>query len=289
MPPKLVVVTGPTASGKSALAMEIAQSLGGEVICADSRTVYKGLDIGTAKPTKTDQGKVRHHLLDIVEPGEAFNAAVFKHLANKAVVEITSRSKLPILVGGTGLYVDSVIFDYQFGPASRAEERSQLEALPIESLQQLCIDRGIGLPINLKNKRHLVRALEIGGSVSRSKTLRKNTFVVGITMNKEKLRERITLRARQMLEQGVLDEVLRMAQAYGWDNEAMKGSIYRIFKNVISGDKSIETGIQEFIQSDLHLARRQQTWLKRNPHIKWGEDPQKLLDLVKEFVQEKTE
>ncbi len=110
----LVVIVGETASGKSSLAMELAKRFGGEIICADSRTIYKGMDIGTAKPSKHDQAEVKHHLLDVVTPDQAYNAARFQHDANAAIDDIASRGKLPIMVGGTGLYVDSVIFDYDF-------------------------------------------------------------------------------------------------------------------------------------------------------------------------------
>lgn len=120
----LVVITGPTASGKTSLAMEVAKLFNGEIICADSRTIYKGMDIGTAKPTKKEQAAIPHHIIDVVEPNQSFTVADFKELALKAIDDITKRGKLPIMVGGTGLYIDSVIFDYQFGPAGDAKKKS---------------------------------------------------------------------------------------------------------------------------------------------------------------------
>ena len=119
----LVVIVGQTASGKSALAMGLAKEFNGQIICADSRTIYKGMDIGTAKPNKKDREVVKHHLLDIVEIDQAFSAAKFKQLANDLIVEIHSRGKLPIMVGGTGLYVDAVLFDYKFSP--KVSEQTQ--------------------------------------------------------------------------------------------------------------------------------------------------------------------
>src|SRR6266496_2898548 len=127
--PPLVVIVGATASGKSALAMEVARQWDGEIIAADSRTVYKGMDIGTAKPTAEDQAHVRHHLLDIRNPDEHFSAAEFKQLAETAIKNISGRGKLPILVGGPGLYVHAILYDYQFGPAADMQKRAYLDTL----------------------------------------------------------------------------------------------------------------------------------------------------------------
>ena len=170
--PPLIVITGPTASGKSALAMDIAKKYGGEIICADSRTVYKGMDIGTAKPTEQDQREVPHHLLDVVEPNQPFSAAEFKERANQAICDISARGKLPMLVGGTGLYIDAVLFDYHFGLPADPNRRSDLQAMSVEQLQHVCLEQGIHLPINVRNKRHLVRAIEIGGVIQQPKKLR---------------------------------------------------------------------------------------------------------------------
>lgn len=123
MEPKLVVIVGETASGKSHLGLELAKKFDGEIICADSRTVYKGMDIGTAKPTEAEQRAIRHHLLDLVEPNEKYNAAWFKKDATAAIKDVSSRGKLPIMVGGTGLYVDSVIFDYDFNNKTMSKLR----------------------------------------------------------------------------------------------------------------------------------------------------------------------
>src|SRR5688572_21256799 len=161
----LIVIAGPTASGKSALAMKVAKKYNGEIICADSRTVYKGMDIGTAKPSAVDRKEVPHHLLDIVQPNQPFTAADFKEQALAAIDDISGRGKLPIMVGGTGLYIDSVIFDYRFGDPADPDKRAQLQDMTLEQLQQMCVMEGIRLPENTKNKRHLVRAVELGGVI----------------------------------------------------------------------------------------------------------------------------
>lgn len=268
--PPLIVIVGPTASGKSDLAMSIAQEYDGELICADSRTVYKDLDIGTAKPTKRDQALVRHHMLDLVEPGQIFTAADFKRLANLAIEDISARGKLPIMVGGTGLYVDSVIFNYQFGEPANPAKRTELLGFSVEHLQQICREKNIELPINSKNKRHLIRAIELGGLPKANRELRANTIVVGISTEREILRERISRRAHLMLQAGIFDEVRCAGQKYGWQSEAMTGNIYPIFKDLIAGQISEGEAIDRFIKSDMSLAKRQMTWFKRNPYIIWG-------------------
>lgn len=281
----LVVITGPTASGKSALALEIAQKYNGELICADSRTVYKGLDIGTAKPTKVEQSLVKHHLLDIVSPNEPFSAAQFKELAQQAITDIAKRGKLPILVGGTGLYIDAVIFDYQFGAPADPDERRQLEVLSVEELRRRCEDNNISLPVNAQNKRHLLRAIELGGLLNHTKKLRSNTIVVALTTNKEELRSRVTNRAHQMVADGILDEVKRVGQKYRWQGEALTGNIYRILRPVVEDGAPLDTALELVATSDMQLAKRQITWLKRNPYIIWGEKGQ-LKTAIEHFVQQ---
>ncbi len=281
----LVVITGPTASGKSALALEVAQKYNGELICADSRTVYKELNIGTAKPIKEEQALVKHHLLDVVSPGEPFSAAQFQKLAYKAIRHITDRGKLPILVGGTGLYVDSVIFDYQFGAPADPLERGRLEALSIEELKQRCEDNDIPLPMNTQNKRHLIRAIELGGLFDHPKKLRPNTIAVAFTTKKEELRSKITKRAHQMVAEGVLDEVRKVGQKYAWKGEALTGNIYRILRPVVEDNAPLGEALELLITSDMQLAKRQITWLKRNPYIIWG-DKDQLKVAIEHFVQQ---
>lgn len=281
----LIVIVGPTASGKSAFAMHIAKKYHGELICADSRTVYKDMDIGTAKPTHEDRAQVPHHLLDVVEPGQPFSAAQFKKLANAAIIEISARNHLPIIVGGTGLYVDSVIFNYEFGEAADPSKRSYLTRLSTQELQEICSNSNIEIPINKHNRRHLIRAIEMGGVKKQPKLLRKNTLVVGITTEKEILSARITKRAEAMFKGGVIEEGRKLAREYGWTNEAMTGNIYPVIHDLTGGSISLEEAVQKFIMNDVHLAKRQLTWFKRNPHIVWG-NPEELECKIEEFLGE---
>jgi tRNA dimethylallyltransferase len=267
--------------------MQIARRYGGEIIAADSRTVYRGMDIGTAKPTAEDKRQVPHHLLDVRDPNEKFSAAEFKRLAEAAICDISKRGRLPVLVGGTGLYVDSVIFDFRFGPAADLQRREYLNTMTIQELRALCSQNNIDLPINSQNKRHLVRSIELGGSVSSNMSLRPNTIVVGITTDKAILRERIERRIKQMIGDGLLDEIACLGGQYGWDGEAMKGNVYRVFRGVVEGSKTLDEAISESVQSDVSLAKRQMTWLKRNPHIVWSGSPIDLLNTVDTFLSQR--
>jgi tRNA dimethylallyltransferase len=282
---KLVAIVGPTGSGKSALAMEVARRHNGEIICADSRTVYKGMDIGTAKPTHEEQAEIPHHLLDVVEPGETFTAVDFKVRAFKAINEINSRGNLPIVVGGTGLYIDALLFDYKFGSTADPDIRRELLEKSVEELQNLCRENDIEIPSNQQNKRHLVRAIELGGLLNHKKKLRKDTIIVGITIERSDLRERITSRAQSMVTAGIVKEVKSLSQQYGWENEAMTGNIYKVFREVVKGTKDIHQALEEVIRSDMRLAKRQGTWFKRNPHIYWDAQPGVLLTKIEQFLE----
>ena len=266
----LIVIVGPTASGKSNVAIELAEQYGGEIISADSRTIYRHMDIGTAKPTAEDQARVPHWGLDIVEPGESFSAADFKRYAVKKIAEIRSRGHVPFLVGGTGLYVDAVMFDYQFGPAADPEEREKWEGMSLEALHMYCIQNNIPLPENSQNKRYVIRAIEQQGvSAKRSKQPIDDTIIVGIATDREQLRERIHMRSEHLFDDGVVDEAKRLGGQYGWDSEAMTGNIYRLARDFLDTKITLNEFKKRNETADWHLAKRQLTWLKRNEYIEW--------------------
>lgn len=249
----LVVVVGETASGKSALALELAEKFNGEIICADSRTVYKGLEIGTAKPSSEEREKVKHHLLDIVEPNQTFSAADFKQLANEAINDISSRGKIPILVGGTGLYIDAVLFDYGF--ASAGAERDPV------------------------NPRHLNSA-----ELRQKRPLRANTLIIGLAPERSILKEKIKKRVEVMVGNGLVDEARGLGEQYGWDSTALQAPAYKAFREYIEGRIELEEAKALFVKNDLNLAKRQRTWFKRNNSIQWLDDPRKAVEIVTTFL-----
>lgn len=266
----LIVITGPTASGKTGLALELAERHHGEIICADSRTIYKGMDIGTAKPTMNERARVPHHLLDVVKPGQKYTAADFQAATYEAVATIRSRENVPFLVGGTGLYIDAVVREYQWPEISKDMDRDQLEAYKTAELHAMIKKQQLDMPTNKMNRRHLINTLMRSGSQGGSlKSPRENTVVVVIATEKSVLEKRIRERACAMFEEGVVEEAERLAALYGWDTEAMSGNIYPIVRQVIEGRITQQQAINLFITKDRQLAKRQITWLKRHSYVTW--------------------
>ncbi len=280
-PNPLVVILGPTASGKTALAIKVAKKFNGEVICADSWTVYKGFDIGTAKPTKAEQASIKHHLLDVAEPQDGFSVVEFKRLALDIINDIESRSRLPIIVGGAGLYVDSVIFDYTFLPAGEADARARLNQMSISQLMSDINVRSIDISgIDTRNKRRLIRLLESGGQRPAKSGLRAGSVLIGMDVEPLELKKRITDRVTTMLNSGLEQEVKNLSLRYGWEVEPMKGIGYREFKPYFAGDKSIEEVKEAIVASSLRLVKKQRTWFKRNKNIHWFDDDKKATDFL---------
>lgn len=266
----LIVIVGPTASGKTGLAIELAQKFNGEIICADSRTIYKYMDIGTAKPTAVEQALVPHHGIDLIEPGERFTVADFKTYAEQKIDEIRGRGHVPFLVGGTGLYVDAVLYDYQFGKEADHERRQELDEMSLPELYNYCNKNNISLPENVKNKRYVIRAIEQhNNSPSRKEIARPDAIVVGIATERDELRARIKQRAEHLFDDGVVDEAKALGKKYGWNSEAMTGNIYRLVHEYLEHAWSDMELKERFFYADWQLAKRQMTWLKRSPDITW--------------------
>lgn len=276
----LIAIVGETASGKTALAIELAEQFGGEIICADSRTVYRDLNIGTAKPTIEERQRVPHHLLDIIGPDQPFSAADFKQLANAAITEIWSRGKVPLLVGGTGLYIDAVLFDYTFSEPADPRERQRLQALSIGELQAEIVARGIPMPENDRNPRYLMRALETGGTSQECKPLRENTLVLGLHIDREVLRQKITCRVDMMIDAGFIQEVQDAAKTYGWDAPGLRAPGYKAFREYIEGTITLNEAKAQFVYNDMQLAKRQRTWFRRNKSIHWITQQAQAVDLA---------
>lgn len=285
--PPLVVIVGPTASGKTALAIRVAKECGGEIISADSRAIYKGLSIGTAKPTLDEQSIVPHWGIDLVRPDERFTAADFRDYANKKIREIRDKGKMPILVGGTGLYINAVIYDYEFPAAGNdTEKRAQLYEKNLEELHEYCISNNIKLPENKLNKRYVVNAILRNGSPPKRKyTLGASTIVVGIATENSTLRDRITQRANDIIRPEVLQEASAAAEQFGWECEAMTGNIYPLIRQYNEGYLTKNELEERFIAKDWHLAKRQRLWFQRDKHIHWDGSDELHTYIIRKLVE----
>jgi tRNA dimethylallyltransferase len=272
--PPLLVIVGETASGKTELAIQLAERLGGEIICADAWTVRQGVDIGTAKPSPEQQARVPHHVLDVVGPDEDFTAAVFKGLANEAIEDIAARGKLPIMVGGTGLYVDGVIYDFNFLPAGDRKAREELNKLSIAKLLERVRHAELDTTgIDTRNKRRLIRLIETKGMRPTRQPLRPNTYLIGLKTDRAELERRIVARLDDMLADGLEDEVRQLVERYGWDAEALKGIGYAQWKGYFEGRQSLPETRTKIIKATFEYAKRQRTWFKRNKSIHWFDTP----------------
>jgi tRNA dimethylallyltransferase len=287
--PPLIVIVGETASGKTNLSLQLAQRFNGEIICADSWTVRREANIGSAKPSAAEQALVPHHGLDLVGPDEDFTAAVFKGVALQAIDDISSRGKLPIMVGGTGLYVDGVLYDYGFLPQGDRQAREILNQLSIEQLLAKIEELGLELgDVDRGNKRRLIRLIETNGLQPTRKQMRHNTLILGIQTDREALRQRIEARTDAMIAVGLEDEVKGLAKRYGWDCEALKGISYAQWKDYFLGEDTLQEVRQKIVKATLDLAKRQRTWFKRNKGIQWLPTPvdeQHVVDLVTTFLE----
>ncbi len=237
---KVIVILGPTGSGKTGVSIKIAKEIGGEIISADSRAIYKGMDIGTAKPSLEEQDGVPHFGLDLVEPGERFTVADWKAYAQGKIAEIQARGHVPMIVGGTGLYIDALIYDYQFGP-----------------------DDGKRSAINPQHRKDNEKEM------TDRKELCTNYLLIGVKWSPEELRERLTARAEQMFCPELYEETKYLVEKYGFGSQAMKSNIYQFVWQYLNGEISLEKAKELFIYDDWHLAKRQITWFKRTPEINW--------------------
>ncbi|CRK80371.1 tRNA delta(2)-isopentenylpyrophosphate transferase [Neobacillus massiliamazoniensis] len=282
---KLLVIIGPTAVGKTKLSIELAKRFNGEIISGDSMQIYRGMDIGTAKIKKNEMGGIPHHLLDIRDPEEKFSVAEFQQLVRSKISEIAKKGKLPMIVGGTGLYIQSVLYDYQFSDAPADEGfRKELEEKVKERGSQILhqelveIDPESASHIHPNNARRVIRALEIyhctGKTMSeyqekQQPDLLYDTALVGLTMERELLYERINLRVEMMLEEGLLDEVKRLYQQNLRDCQSIQAIGYKEIYEYLDGLVALEQAVDQLKQNSRRYAKRQFTWFKNKMDVKW--------------------
>jgi tRNA dimethylallyltransferase len=242
------------------------------------------MDIGTAKPSTEEQTRVPHHLIDVVEPNHVFTAADFKTRAKAAITDVQGRGKLPIMVGGTGLYVDAVLYDFQFRAAADPPERKRLEQLSVEELQQQIVAQALPLPRNERNPRHLIRVLETKGQVVTRSPLPPRTLVVGLRVPMGQIKQRIVERIAAMFAQGLEAEVKSLVDRYGWGAEALKAIGYREFEPYFGGHQSVEQVQQQIIRDTIAYAKRQRTWFKRNADITWYETSEQSFEAISAWL-----
>lgn len=283
----IIVIVGQTASGKSALALKLAETYDGEIIAADSRTIYKGMDIGTAKPTLQEQQRVKHYGLDLITPDARFSAAEFQRYTRSVVENIHNRNKLPVIVGGTGLYIDGYMYDFEFGKKADPELRKKLNSLSLHELQIIAKSRDLNPEqTDFKNPRHLARAIERDGqNPARRQNLPANILLIGLRVQKEQLDERITKRVDTMFNNGLLQEVEELIKQYGEDAPGLLAPGYKAVTEHLNGRLTLEESKQLFIRNDKALAKRQNTWFKRNKDITWCENEHQVDNYVRAFLR----
>ena len=264
---RVIFIVGQTASGKSALAMKLAKQLNGEIVAADSQTIRRGLDIGTAKPTLEDQQAVPHHMIDIVDPYEPFNVAMFKQQAMAAIQDIQARGKQPLVVGGTGLYIDALFYDYAIDDGEQATD--DLDEKSVSELQAMIKAAGYDLPDNAQNPRHLIGVLRREGKSPKNQLPMTGAIMVGILRDEELLKTRIDQRVEAMFAGEFVDEVKAVIEKYGRPPKKMDAIGYPIALRYLDGEVSLDEAKELFKRGDWQYARRQKAWFKRNEHIRW--------------------
>ena len=282
---KVIFIVGPTAGGKSALAMQLAETLGGEIICADSQTIRRDMNIGTAKPSRDDQMRVPHHMLDSIDPYQEYSVAQFKQDAEVCLSAINNRDKIAIVVGGTGLYIDALYYDYQFTTGSKDEAlRSELNKKSVEQLQAELVSKGIPLPANDKNPRHLIRAIETEGISSKVKTPMKDSLIIGIDPGRESIAGRIKKRIRLNYEYGLVEELEKLVAKYGPPTRLFDAIAYRFALDYINALCSLQEAKELTFIAERQYAKRQVTWFKRNPALTWFTDGQAAYNFVRSQI-----
>lgn len=285
---KLVTILGPTASGKTAMAIELAQKYSGEIVCADSRTIYKGMDIGTAKPTKEEQKVVKHHMLDICEPNKIFSSAEFKVMAQKTILDIQKRGKTAFLVGGSGMYIDAVLFDYKFRNEISSVSVDNLSHYSIEKLQsaaQKKYPKEYG-KIDNKNRRRLIQLIAKGPSKDNDRNNEiSNTLVIGIEHKKLIQKQNIEHRTKNILKQNFIQEVKTLLNKYGELDILKQTTGYVEVLDYLNGEiTNMDDLYTAIVNSTWQLSRKQMTWFRRNPYIKWTTGIEEIEYYIKKYL-----
>lgn len=303
---KLVVILGPTAAGKTSWSLQLAQHFGGEIISADSRQVFKKMNIGTAKvPGEWKWNGLRrtylvediaHHLIDFLDPGKSFTLTQFRDLAVKYIKLVHKQNHIPLLVGGTGLYIQSVVDNYIIPKVPPNKKlRKSLEEKSLKDLHDLLkkMDSDAAKVIDAKNKRRLVRALEVciftGEPFSKQKLKGEqlfNVLLIGIDVPREILYQRIDLRVDNMIEEGLVQEIKSLIkQKYSWELPSMNGVGYKELRSFIENRGTLEESIEMLKKNTRRLARKQMTWFRKDTQIEWVTTYEQAKNRIEEFLK----
>lgn len=274
---RIIVILGQTSTGKSDFAVKIAKMVNGEIISADSRQVYKGMNLGTGKITKKEMSGIPHHLLDVVSPKKIFSVDEYKKLADKKIKEIISHGKVPIICGGTGFYIDAIVYGIEFPTVKpNIKLRKKLEKLTNEALLKYLIklDKSRAKNIDIKNKVRLIRAIEIVkvlGKVPKIKNkVRYDTIKIGLTLPDEILKEKIKTRLAARIKKGMLREIKKLHdEGVSWKRMNELGLEYRYGALYLQGKITKQEMIEKLNTEIWHYAKRQKTWFKRDKNTIW--------------------
>ncbi len=294
--PRIACIVGPTSSGKTALSLEIAKAFNGEIVNADARQVYRGFVIGTGQPTQEEQQGISHHLFGFLEPEQIYTVTEWKTAALACIKDIVARGKLPILVGGTGLYFQALVDNYE-PPAvpPQLELRAEMEKRTLEQLvrQLEKLDPDAVTWVDLKNRRRVERALEVVTATGKSFKAQRlqgeklvDALILGRQRSPEELRERINTVIDQMMARGWKEEVEALhASGVAWDAPAMTSIGYRDLGELIRGDVSFEEALEHIQIATWQYAKRQLTWFKRDERIKWLESNASAVKIVQTWSE----
>ena len=274
---KVIAVVGPTAVGKSDVGVKLAQLFDGEIINGDSVQVYKELNIGSAKVTEEEMGGIPHHLLDYKNVGDDYSVQQFQHDARAEIEEIVSRGKLPIIVGGTGLYIKALLYDYSFTKIETELNEYENESTEDLYARLLRLDPKATEVIHPNNRRRIVRALQMaesGNLKSEQEAEQKHeqiydAYIVGLTMDRKLLKERINKRVDLMFENGLLDEVTELNDKYDWNMHGLHGIGYKEFRDYFLGNMTLEETREIIKTHTRQFAKRQYTWWNNQMPVKW--------------------
>ena len=302
-PQPLVAIVGPTGVGKSELGLRVAAALDCEIVSADSRQVYRGMDIGTSKPTAPQRAQVAHHLIDVVEPDQEYSLVVFLRHARQAFSEITSRGKLPVVVGGTGQYIWSLLEEWQVPEVPpNSSLRRELEAVAdqegTEALHRMLIERdsGAAARVDPKNVRRMIRALEVAyaepssGPKEASKgAVAPQTLIIGLTLPREELYRRIDVRIERMMDSGWADEVKALLdRGYSPELPSMSSLGYRELAEHLSGELPLDEAVARIKGRTHRFARQQYSWFRHNDErIRWYQATPEGFDNAERDIRER--